>query len=228
MKDSALYPAWCDLDPIRIYHEARLGDVYGFSLMHAADPRLMSLVRYRSRLLHVPVLDREHIRYLMASVGLHCSEGPGSGLFTAEQAQCLRELGDGQNIKLLPARIGDGDPTYTIGGLPPRSWRALYKLLSEVLTQDEHEQLKSTVHSRMINMKVGSDTIEMRKSNRPSSLFNAPLRRSFASNVLMEFPLDVAEESGRYLLRVVLPGVFPEDIAITLEVRTPLRHYRRK
>lgn len=55
--------------------------------------------------------------------------------------------------------------------------------------------------------------------HRPS-LFNAPLRRSFASNVSMGFPVDVAEESGRYLVQAALPGVSPEDIEITLEGRT--------
>lgn len=55
--------------------------------------------------------------------------------------------------------------------------------------------------------------------HRPS-FFNTPLRRSFASNVSMGFPVDVAEESGRYLVQAALPGVSPDDIEITIEGRT--------
>ena len=54
---------------------------------------------------------------------------------------------------------------------------------------------------------------------RPGS-FNAPLRRSFASNTSMGFPVDIAEESGRYLVQAALPGVSTDDIEITLEGRT--------
>ena len=224
MKDSTLFPAWSDLDPIRIYHDARLDDVYDFSLMHAGDPRLMSLVRYRSRLLHIPVLDVVTIQYLMTDTESHYRDVLGCDLFTAEQAQHLHELGNGQDFKLLPAKIGDGSSTYTIGGLPPRSWRAVHKLLSNVLTQDERGQLISAVHSGVINIKVGTGPMEIHKLSHPLR----PLRRSLASIVPMGCSLTRAEESGQYLLQVVLPDVISEDIAITLEMRTLLHHRRTR
>ena len=55
--------------------------------------------------------------------------------------------------------------------------------------------------------------------HRPS-LFNAPRRRSLAGNVSTGFPVDIAEEGGRYLVQAALPGVSPEAIEITLEGRT--------
>ena len=50
--------------------------------------------------------------------------------------------------------------------------------------------------------------------------FSPPFPRAIANPAPLGFPIDVAEESGRYLVQASLPGVSPGDIGITLEGRT--------
>ena len=55
---------------------------------------------------------------------------------------------------------------------------------------------------------------------RRPSLFSTPLPRTITNRSPLGFAVDVAEESGRYLVQAALPGVSPDDIEITLEGRT--------
>ena len=179
----------------------------------------MSLLRYRSRLLHVPALNAGRIKqFIPSDEWWYEHDAPTCALFTDEEILYLSEQHDGQNLHLLPAKFGEGGFAYTLCGLPPRSWRVVNKLLEEVLTQEEREQLKFAVYWGVTDVNIGTRIIEIPRHR--LSLFNTPLRRSFASNVSMGFPVDVAEESGRYLVQAALPGVSPEAIEITVEGRT--------